>query len=458
MYNHLVTLSNIVKPQNLLTHEKDMAPYAIDWRNRYHGFPLAVALPKNQDEVIQLVRFCAQHKIPMVPQGGNTSTCGGATPDKTGSMLVIATKRMNRILSVDCVADTITTEVGVTLLAIQKIAQHNQRFFPLALASQGSCQIGGNLSTNAGGTNTMRYGTMRNLVLSLEAVLPNGEVLSQLHQLKKDTTGLDVKQLFIGAEGTLGIVTAATLKLFAQPNEDATALIGLTDFESAMDCLASLKNLFGELLTSCEIISKTCFELVKQYQPYIDIPLHNPWTLLIELTDHLVNSHLKTSLIDWLQKNNRLDSIVAQSAKERAMMWKLRENIPEAEKQAGNIIKHDIALPISQLPQFLKTCQDALKKTFPAIECILFGHMGDGSIHYNVRGIGQDIMPHENAINEIVYSIVQDYSGTIAAEHGIGQLKKQQLAHYKDPVALRMMRQIKTLIDPAHLMNPHCLY
>jgi len=458
MDNRLVTLSNIVGPENLLIHEKDVALYAIDWRNRYHGRPLAVALPKNQDEVIQLVCFCAAHKIPMVPQGGNTSTCGGATPDETGNMLVIATKRMNKIRSVDGAADTLTAEAGVTLLSIQQAAQNKQRFFPLALASQGSCQIGGNLSTNAGGINTIRYGTMRNLVLSLEAVLPNGELLSQLHLLKKDTTGLDVKQLFIGAEGTLGIVTAATLKLFSQPNTDATALIGLGDFESAINCLTGLKDWFGELLTSCEIISKTSLQLVKQYQPYTEIPFDTPWSLLIELTDHLVNPGLKKSLIDWLQKNNQLNSIVTHSAKDRATLWKLREDIPEAEKQAGNIIKHDIALPISQLPEFLKACQDALKKAFSATEYILFGHIGDGSIHYNIRGIDQDIMPHENAINEIVYGTVHHYGGTIAAEHGIGQLKKQWLARYKDPATLRLMRQIKTLIDPEHLMNPHCIY
>lgn len=458
MDNRLLALSNIVGSENLLIHEKDVALYAIDWRNRYHGCPLAVALPKNQDEVIQLVRFCATHKIPMVPQGGNTSTCGGATPDETGRMLVIATKRMNKIRSVDCATDTLTAEAGVTLLSAQQAAQNKQRFFPLALASQGSCQIGGNLSTNAGGINTIRYGTMRNLVLSLEAVLPNGELLSQLHLLKKDTTGLDVKQLFIGAEGTLGIVTAATLKLFSQPNTDVTALIGVADFESAMNFLTRLKDWFGELLTSCEIISKTSLQLVKQYQSYTAIPFDAPWSLLIELTDHLVNPGLKTSLIDWLQQNNQLDSIVAHSAKDRTTLWKLREDIPEAEKKAGNIIKHDIALPISQLFEFLKACQDALKKAFPATECILFGHIGDGSIHYNIRGINQDIMPHENAINEIVYSTVHHYGGTIAAEHGIGQLKKKWLARYKDPVALRLMRQIKTLIDPEHLMNPHCIY
>ncbi|QQS16768.1 MAG: FAD-binding oxidoreductase [Neisseriales bacterium] len=452
----LQKLASIVGSAHLLTDQQAMSGYAIDWRGRYHGRPLAIALPKSQEEVAALVACCYEHHIPIVPQGGNTSTCGGATPDETGQMLVLCMKRMNRILSVDPVSDTMTVEAGVTLESAQRAAKQHQRLLPLALASSGSCQIGGNLSTNAGGTTTLRYGTMRNLVLGIEAVLPGGICFNEKGALRKNTTGLDLKQLLIGAEGTLGIITCATLKLCYLPLSYATAMIGMATIEEAIGCLASLKNQFGDYISTCEIMSRSCLTLVKTYQLDHAIPLDANWLLLIELTHHTVQP-LSEELTQWLSTQRLTESIVACSTREQHRLWQWRKNIPEAERQAGNLIKHDIALPISNIPVFLASCQQALQQALPTLSYIVFGHLGDGSLHFNVSD-KKNLAPYEETINRIVYEWVEVYQGTIAAEHGIGQLKVLWLERYKNPVALALMRQIKKLLDPEGLMNPHCLY
>lgn len=452
----LQKLMSIVGSAHLLTDPQEMSCYAIDWRGRYHGRPLAVALPKRQEEVAALVACCYKHHIPIVPQGGNTSTCGGATPDETGQMLVLSTKRMNRILNIDPVSDTITVEAGVTLESAQRVAKQHQRLLPLALASSGSCHIGGNLSTNAGGTATLRYGTMRNLVLGIEAVLPSGVCFNDKCALRKNTTGLDLKQLLIGAEGTLGIITGATLKLFSLPLSYATAMIGVATIEKAIDCLASLKNQFGDYISTCEIMSRSCLNLVKTYQLDHAVPLDANWLLLVELTHHTIQP-LSEELAQWLSTEYLTESIVACSTREQHRLWQWRKHIPEAERKAGNIIKHDIALPILNIPAFLASCQQALQRTLPTLATIVFGHLGDGSLHFNVSDT-KNLAPYEDTINRIVYEWVEVYQGTIAAEHGIGQLKVWWLERYKHPVALTWMRQIKKLLDPEGLMNPHCLY
>lgn len=453
----LKRLAAIVGPAHLLTAPVDTAPYCQDWRKRYQGQPLAVALPGSTEQVSQLLKLAHAEKIPVVPQGGNTGLAGGATPDQSGRALVIALQRMNKLRQLDAANHSMTVEAGMTLAAAQKVAQEANRLFPLSLASEGTCQIGGNLSTNAGGLAVLRYGTMRELALGLEAVLPDGRVLHALSGLRKDTTGFDVKQLFIGAEGTLGIITAATLKLFPRPTATATALIGVASAEEAIGWLSKLKDAFGDRLTTFEIIAAICLDLVEQHIPGARRPFTAPWTILLELSDSGDTVTLNDGLVNWLSEQTLLDAVLAQSEAERAALWQLRENISEAQAKDGISLKHDIALPASAIPAFIADADTALQTAFPGCRIVAFGHAGDGNLHYNIsytRPGNVDLYDDEQQVNEIVYDAVYRHGGTLAAEHGIGQLKTHWLTRYKDPVALEIMRTVKRALDPDNLMNP----
>jgi FAD/FMN-containing dehydrogenase len=453
----LERLAAIVGPSHLLTAPTDTAPYCLDWRKRYQGKPLAVALPGSTAEVAALLQLAHAEKIPVVPQGGNTGLAGGATPDQSGKALLIALQRMNKLRAMDAANNSMTVEAGMTLAAAQTAAEQANRLFPLSLAAEGSCQIGGNLSTNAGGLAVLRYGTMRELALGLEAVLPDGRVLNALSGLRKDTTGFDVKQLFIGAEGTLGIITAATLKLFPRPTATATALVGVASAEAAIGWLSKLKDAFGDRLSTFEIIAKVCLDLVEQHIPGTRRPFITPWSILLELSDSGDAATLNERLVDWLGAQTLLDAVVAQSETERAALWQLRENISEAQAKDGISLKHDIALPASAIPAFIADADAALKAQFPSCRIVTFGHAGDGNLHYNLsytRPGNVDLYDDEAKVNEIVYDAVYRHGGTLAAEHGIGQLKTQWLARYKDPVALQIMKTVKAALDPDNLMNP----
>lgn len=452
----LADLAAIVGCGHVLTLPQDTAPYTLDYRRRYQGQPLAVVLPGSTAEVAALLRLCQQRQLAVVPQGGNTSTCGAATPDSSGHQLVIAMQRMNRLRAMDTDNNSITVEAGMTLARLQQLAAEAGRLFPLSLASEGSCQIGGNLSTNAGGLAVLRYGTMRELTLGLEVVLPDGQVLHQLSGLRKNTSGLDVKQLFIGAEGQLGLITAATLKLFAQPSAHATAWLGVQSSQAAIALLSELRQAFGDRLTTFEIMSQPCQQLLEKYHPG-QLPFIQPWAVLAELSDSGDSHSLQQLLVDWLATQDLPDGVLAHSEADRQQLWQLREAMSETQKRDGPSIKHDIGLPSSAIPTFLAQCESALTTAFPGVRIIAFGHAGDGNLHYNIsytRPDNAELFADEASVNAIVYDLVYRLQGTLAAEHGIGQLKGHWLHRYQDPAALQLMHSIKQLLDPHGLMNP----
>lgn len=456
MNDLLSALGRIVGAANLLQQPQDTAPFVTDWRGRYHGAPLAVALPQNTDEVAALVRLCGEHGISIVPQGGNTSHCGAATPDGSGRQLVIAMRRLDRVRALDSANNSITVDAGCTLAQVQQAASEAGRLFPLSLASEGSCQIGGNLSTNAGGLAVLRFGTMRELALGLEVVLADGSVLHALSGLRKDTSGLDLKQLFIGAEGQLGLITAATLKLFPKPGAHATALLAVDSASAAIACLNALQQAFGDRLTTFEMMSEVCQRLLEKYHPG-QVPLFAPWLLLVELSDSGDGAALRDRLLHWLADHHGGDGVLAQNETERQRLWQLREAMSETQKRDGPSIKHDIGVPSSAIPDFIRDCDAALQRAFPGVRVVTFGHAGDGNLHYNVsytRPGNAQLFDDEAAVNAIVYEQVYRHRGTLAAEHGIGQLKQPWLERYKDPVALALMRSVKQALDPQRLMNP----
>ena len=451
----LARLAAIVGAAHVLTDAADTAASLTDWRGRYHGACRALVRPGSTAEVSALLALCHAENIPVVPQGGNTSTCGAATPPADGGALLLSLARLSRVREVDTANDTITVEAGLTLATVQQVAADAGRLFPLSLASEGSCQIGGNLSTNAGGLAVLRYGTMRELTLGLEVVLADGRVMDLLGGLRKDTSGLDLKQLFIGAEGQLGVITAATLRLFPRPSARATAWLGVADSQQAIAYLAALKARFGDRLTAFELIEEGCQQLLAKHGH--TLPFIAPWALLIELSDSGDEAALTEAFVDWLAEQQMVDGVVAQSESERLALWRLREDLSEVQRLEGASIKHDIGVPASRIPAFIAACGAELAATFPGCRVACFGHAGDGNLHYNVSHTRPDnarLFDDEAAVNEIVYRHVAACRGSIAAEHGVGQLKGQWLTRYKDPVALEAMRALKRTLDPKGLMNP----
>jgi FAD/FMN-containing dehydrogenase len=449
---------------HVLTEDADTAAYLTDWRKRYRGKALAVVRPATTAEVAQVVRACVAARAPIVPQGGNTGLVGGGTPDTSGRAVVVCLRRLNRVRAIDVDNDTITVEAGCVLQAVQQAAAERDRLFPLALAAQGSATIGGNLSTNAGGTAVLRYGNARDLTLGLEVVLPDGAVWDGLRGLRKDNTGYDLKDLFIGAEGTLGIITAAVLKLYPLPRALATALAAVPSLAAAVELLKRARAAAGAALTGFELMSDACLATVAAELPQLAQPLAGaaPWFVLIELSDHESEAHavalLESLLGAALQAGVVGDAVVAQSLAEARAMWALREAIPEAQARIGGNVKHDIALAVSAIPGFVERTNAALAARFPWIRPYTFGHLGDGNLHYNFGtqpGVPiAQAFAEEATINRIVYDAVTACGGTISAEHGVGQLKRDEIARYKSPVELALMRRIKQALDPFALMNP----
>ena len=460
----IVGLSAIVGPDQVLTDAADLAPYLTDWRGRYTGAARALVKPADTAEVAAVVRLCADLGIPLVPQGGNTGLCGGATPDGEGRAVLVNLSRLKRIRRVDAANNTITVEAGCLLEAVQEAAAAVDRLFPLALASQGSCQIGGNLSTNAGGVQVLRYGNARELTLGLEVVLADGRIWNGLSALRKDNTGYDLKNVFIGAEGTLGIITAAVLKLFPRPRAVATAWLALPDAAAAMALLTRAQTRFDSRLTAFELISRQSLELVLAHIPDSRNPLGEaaPWQVLLELADggtpEALAASLEAFVAEALADGVVVDGVLAQSEAQARRLWALRENISEAQKREGISIKHDVAVPVSAIPEFLERAGLALEAAFPGLRVVAFGHAGDGNLHYNLsKADAQDnaaFIAATPAANRIVHDLVVELRGSISAEHGIGQLKRQELLRYKDPVALDLMRSFKAALDPRGLMNP----
>jgi FAD/FMN-containing dehydrogenase len=461
--NLIEQLVAIVGVDSVLTADRDMAPHLVDWRGRYHGAARCVVRPASTEQVAAVVRACAQAGVAMVPQGGNTSHCGACIPDDSGEAVLISLSRMNRIREIDPANNTLTVDAGCVLQTVQDVAFEAGRLFPLSLAAEGSCQIGGNLSTNAGGVQVLRYGNTRELVLGLEVVLPGGEVWNGLRGLRKDNTGYDLKQLFIGAEGTLGIITAAVLKLFPLPQASATAWLAIASPQAAVVLLGQLQSAFGATLTACELVSGISLGLVLKNIPGALPPLSaSPWYLLIELSGAGEESTLRSALECFLEQtleNGAIsDAVLAQSGEQAKRLWALRENISEAQKIEGFSIKHDISLPITRIGEFVERADAALRQAFPGIRIVTFGHVGDGNLHYNqsrpIAGENAAFIASQPQVNEIVHDIVHQLGGSISAEHGIGQLKREEILRYKSPLEMEMMRTVKRAFDPQGLMNP----
>ena len=458
------TLRSIVGASHCLSTGEDMAPFLTDWRGRYTGSARAVVLPADTAEVAAVMRACAGVGCPVVPQGGNTGLCGGATPLADGAAVVVNLSRLRRIRSVDAANNALCAEAGVPLAVVQAAALEVDRLFPLALASEGSCEVGGVISTNAGGVQVLRYGNTRELVLGLEVVLPDGQVWDGLRALRKDNTGYDLKQLFIGAEGTLGIVTAATFKLFARPRAVVTGWLAVASPAAAVELLGRLRAAVGDRVTAFELISRPSLELVFQHIPGTRDPLAapSPWYVLLELSDTVTGDTLagllEVELAATIAEGRVTDGAIATSESQAQALWQLRENISEAQKRDGVSIKHDISVPVSAIPGFLEAAGEALSASYPGLRIVCFGHLGDGNLHYNLSrplgGQNDAFIARTEEVNRIVYGLVAERGGSISAEHGIGQLKRELLPDYKSAVEIDLMRRIKQAFDPRGLMNP----
>ncbi len=452
-------LHAVVGDAGLIQTQSDMAPYLTDWRGSFTGKALAIVRPATTDEVAAVMGICAATKTPVVPQGGNTGLVGGGVPDTSGDAIVLSLNRMSHIRAIDTDNDTVTVEAGVILHTVQIAAADADRLFPLSLAAEGSCTIGGNLSTNAGGTNVLRYGNARDLVLGLEVVTPAGEIWHGLSGLRKDNSGYDLRHLLIGAEGTLGVITAATLKLFPLPKARVVALAATPSPQMAVVLLNRIKRTFADRLVGFELMSRQCIELVLQHIPNTREPFsqQHAWQVLIEINDIRadtpIRDWLENELSDAMGHDEVIDAVIAGSEAQIAELWRLREEISEAQRLAGKNVKHDISVPISKIPEFIKKCDAALLQRVPDISLVCFGHLGDGNLHYNC-GIANQGLTHAEVINKIVYDHVDAFGGSISAEHGIGQLKRGEITAHKSAVALNMMRQIKRALDPDNIMNP----
>jgi len=460
----LTRLREILGPGGVLTDSSDTAPFLTDWRGRYTGRALCVARPGTTGEVAALVSLCAQAGVPMVPQGGNTSLCGAATPDGEGGSVLVNLSRLNRVRDVDTDNNTLTVEAGCTLQAVQDAAAAADRLFPLSLAAQGSCQVGGNLSTNAGGVNVLRYGNMRDQVLGLEVVLPDGRIWDGLRGLYKDNTGYGLKHLFIGAEGTLGIVTAATLRLYPRPRALATAWVAVDSPDAAVALLGRLRQECGERVTGFELVGRPALELVLKHIPGSRDPLPqpSPWYVLLELSDTQAGPELydllERVLVREMEAELVPEAAMAHSQAQADQFWALRENITEAQRIEGISIKHAVSVPVSPIAAFVRRSGLALSKAFGTVRVVCFGHVGDGNLHYNLsRPEAEDnasFIARTGDANRIVHDLVAELGGSISAEHGIGQLKREELTRYRSPLELELMQRIKDALDPAGLMNP----
>ena len=459
----LDTLRATVGAAQVLT-EGDLSAWERDWRRRWHGKALAVVRPGSTAEVAAVVKACAAHRVAIVPQGGNTGLVGGGVPDGSGTQVLLSLLRMNKLRSIDEANLTLTAEAGCVLQAVQQAAAARGLLFPLSLAAQGSCSIGGNLATNAGGTQVLRWGNARDLCLGLEVVTAQGDIWHGLSGLRKDNTGYDLRNLFIGSEGTLGIITAATLKLAPQPAATTTALAACT---TVADCVALLKLARARLgagLTGFEVMGRFALDLVAQHFPALPAPLpHAAWTVLLEQSDTegeaAARERFESLLGAALEAGAVQDAVVAESLAQSQALWHVRESIPLAQAQEGPNIKHDISLPVSAMADFVTATDAVLQQRYAGVRLVNFGHLGDGNLHYNVQapaGIdGQRFLDEqEHAVNTIVFDAVASFGGSFSAEHGIGSLKRDELALRKSPVAMQLMRSIKAALDPLGLMNP----
>jgi FAD/FMN-containing dehydrogenase len=449
----------IVGDKYAVTDKADIAPYLTEERDLFHGKSPLVLRPGTTAEVADICKFASAHKIALVPQGGNTGLVGGQTPHN--GEVVVSMRRLDKIREVDPASNTMTCEAGVVLQVAQQRARDVDRLFPLALAAEGSCTIGGNLSTNAGGTAALAYGVAREMAIGLEVVLADGRILNLLSKLKKDNTGYDLRNLFIGAEGTLGIITAATLKLFPKPRAVETGYVGLKSPAQALRLLSIAQNEAAGSLTSFELLSDLAVDFSIRHGIDIRDPLttKHPWYVLMELSSSRDDARdaLEQILAQGMEQGIVDDAVIAANLSQRAAFWKLRDEMSAAQKPEGGSIKHDISVPVAAVPAFIEQANEAVVKLIPGSRPVPFGHLGDGNIHYNVSqpiGGNEDFLARWHEVNEVVFAIVLQLGGSISAEHGIGVLKRDELPGVKDKVAIELMRGIKAMLDPQGIMNP----
>ncbi len=461
-------LRTVVGEANVLT-EGDLGAWEWDWRKRERGHALAVVRPASTEQVATVVRACVQGGVSMVPQGGNTGMVVGSTPDASGTQVVLSLTRMNQIRKMDAANLTVTVEAGCVLQNLQEACEKAGFLFPLSLAAEGSCTIGGNLGTNAGGTQVVRYGNTRELCLGLEVVTAQGEIWSGLTGLRKDNTGYDLRHLFIGSEGTLGVITAATMKLYPLPASTLTTFAAVPSLDAAVQLLGLAHQHLSSGLTGFEVMGRFALSLVVKHFPQQRVPFQEiresdaPYCVVLENSDHDSEAHARAQFEKLLESAIEagcvLDAVVAENIAQARQLWHIRESIPLAQAQEGLNIKHDISIAVSRIPQFVADMDAALEAAFPGVRLVNYGHLGDGNLHYNVQAPSnadaeEFLKTKEKPINALVYASVDQYNGSISAEHGIGSLKREKLQEHKSPVALGLMRSIKLALDPQNLMNP----
>ena len=459
----LEQLATLVGVRNVLTEDGATEPYLTEERGLYRGRTRAVVRPGTAQEVAAVLGACDAARVPVVPQGGNTGLVGGQTPSMAGDAIVLSLRRLDKVRAIDPAANALTIEAGATLLSAQEAAAQADRLYPLSLASEGSCTIGGNLATNAGGTAAIAYGTARDLVLGIEVALADGRLLNNLGKLKKDNTGYDLKHLFMGSEGTLGIITAAVLKLFPRPRATATAFVGLASPKAALDLLMLAQHRVGADVKTFELMPRIGIEFALRHGSNTRDPLvgAHPWYVLLELTSQIegsLDAALEGILEEAIERAIVDDAVVAASLDQRNALWRLRELLSDVQKHEGGSIKHDVSVPIGEVPGFLADVEVALARHEPGARLVAFGHLGDGNIHCNVsQPVGADkqaFLDRWDAVNTLVHDLVGARGGSISAEHGIGVMKRALLPQWKDPVALSVMRSLKATLDPNGILNP----
>ena len=464
----LENLRRICGDANVLTHDDpqtDLSAWERDWRKRSHGRALAVVRPANVQEVAAVVKACANTFTSIVPQGGNTGLVVGSVPDESGQQVVLSLQRMNQVRALDPANLTVVAEAGCILQSVQEHVEKAGYLFPLSLAAEGSCTLGGNLGTNAGGTQVVRFGNTRELCLGLEVVTAKGEIWHGLSGLRKDNTGYDLRNLMIGSEGTLGVITAACMKIYPQPVAQLTAWAAVPSMEAAVSLLGLAHERLSAGLTGFEVMGQFALSLVDKHHPQLRVPFfkETPWCVLLENSDYESEAHARVgfeALMEKAMENGLVtDAVVAESLAQAKSLWQIRETIPLAQVDEGLNIKHDISVPVSLIPQFVAETDALLQSKIPGIRLVNFGHLGDGNLHYNVQAPpGADgpafLRDHEDEVNTWVFDQVQAFNGSISAEHGIGSLKADKLTHHKDPTALAMMKAIKQALDPQNIMNP----
>ncbi|MEX2643375.1 MAG: FAD-binding oxidoreductase [Acetobacterales bacterium] len=457
-------LKQVVGPKGYIDDASAMDGYMKDWRGLFHGRTPLVVRPASTEEAAETVRLCAEARVPMVPQAANTGLVGGSVPDESGSQILISVSRMNRVLDVDPVNMTMTVQAGCVLAAVQQAAGDAGCLFPLSLAAEGSCQIGGNLSSNAGGNNTVRYGNTRDLVLGLEVVLPDGRVWNGLRSLRKDNAGYDLKHLFIGAEGTLGLITAAVLKLYPRPRAREVGMAGIADAAASLELLTRLRATAGDYITSFEFLPRIGVEFVMRHVPGTGDPFAEPHPAyaLIELTssdpDAPLRDKLESVLADAYEAGLVRDAVLAESDAQADALWKLREEMSDSQKPEGASIKNDITVPVSRMAEFIEACTKQVEAAVDGIRVVAFGHVGDGNVHFNLsQPVGGDpkaFLARWDEVAGIVNDSVAAMGGSFAAEHGVGRLRRKYLEQYRGGVELDLMRAVKRAVDPHNLMNP----